>query len=109
MLDENNMYIIQIPANVKTRMEIINGVGIKEIIQTVIAGGIGLIIAYIIYLIKGVFLLSFGIFLGITIVTFLVTMKDKYNQSIAMWIGNMIKFYQKQRIFIFVLKEDDLN
>lgn len=109
MIDDNNMYVIQIPANVKTRMEIINGVGVKELIQTAIAGGIGIIIAYIVYLIKGVFLLSFGIVVGITILTFLITMKDKYNQSIAIWIGNMIKFFRSQRMYKFVLKEDDIT
>lgn len=109
MLDENNMYVIQIPANVKTRMEIINGVGIKELIQTTIAGVISIVIAYIVYLIKGIFLLSFGIVVGITILTFLITMKDKYNQSIAIWIGNMIKFFRSQRMFVYVLDEDDIN
>ena len=80
MLEENNIYTIQIPAPVKTRMEIINGVGIKEIIQTAIAGGIGLLIAYMVYLIKRIFILSFGIFAGILVFTFLITMKDNYNK-----------------------------
>ncbi len=108
MLDQNNMYVIQIPANVKTRLEIINGVGIKELIQTIVSGLVGLIVAYIVYLIKSVFVLSFGIFAGIIVLAFLITMKDKYNQSIAIWIGNMIKFYRSQRFYKFVLREDDL-
>lgn len=108
MLEQNNMYLIQIPANVKTRLEIINGVGIKELIQTIISGLVGLVIAYIVYLIKSVFILSFGIFAGITVLAFLITMKDKYNQSIAIWIGNMVKFYRSQRFYKFVLREDDL-
>lgn len=77
-------------------------------IQTAIAFGISLIIAYVVYLIKGSFMLSFGIVVGITVLVFLCNMKDKYNQSIAIWISNMIKFYRSQRFFKFVLKEKDL-
>lgn len=77
-------------------------------IQTSIAFGISLIIAYIVYLIKGAFLISFGIVVGITVISFLCNMKDKYNQSIAIWIHNMIKFYQAQRFYKFVLREEDL-
>ena len=46
-MDDFYDYSVPIPARVKTRMEIIDGVGIKEIIITFIAAAIAAIIAYI--------------------------------------------------------------
>ena len=39
---EEEQYQIQMPSDIKTRMELINGIGIKELITTGIAGGISL-------------------------------------------------------------------
>lgn len=80
---EEEFYLIQIPGNIKLRMEIINGVGIKELIQTGIAGIISAIIAIIIHGITNNYLLSIGIFLAVTAITFIAVMKDKNNSSIA--------------------------
>ena len=45
-------YQVQIPANVKVRTELINGIGIKELVITGIVGMICLIIDVPIYLIS---------------------------------------------------------
>ena len=80
---EDEFYLIQIPGNIKLRMEVINGVGIKELIQTGIAGIISAIMAVILYGIFNNYLLSIGTFLAVTAVTFVAVMKDKNNSSIA--------------------------
>ena len=80
---EEEFYLIQIPGNIKLRMEVINGVGIKELIQTGIAGIISAVIAVILYGVFNNYLLSIGIFLAVTAITFAVVMKDKNNSSIA--------------------------
>ena len=64
-------YQVQIPANVKVRTELINGIGIKELVITGIVGMICLIIDVPIYLISQnylVCLIFFGIITGFTFV-----------------------------------------
>jgi len=45
------------------------------------------------------YLIAVGIFGVITVLTFIAVMKDKHNTSIAMLIGNIIKFYNSQQYF----------
>lgn len=96
---ENENYQIQIPADVRTRMELINGIGIKELMNTGIAGIIGILLGYIYNLLFHNYLISIAIFGAITVFTFIAVMKDKHNTSIAMLIGNIIKFYNNQKYF----------
>lgn len=97
MYDEQ--YQIPIPADVRTRMELINGIGIKELIYTGIAGVIGILLGYIYNMIFHNYLIGVGIFGAITVLTFVFVMKDKHNTSIAMLIGNIINFYKNQQCF----------
>lgn len=97
MYDEQ--YQIPIPADVRTRMELINGIGIKELIHTGIAGVIGILLGYIFNLIFHNYLIAIGVFAVITVLTFISVMKDKHNTSIAMLIGNIINFYNNQKYF----------
>ena len=96
---EEEEYLIQMPGDVKTRMELMNGIGIKELITTGIAGGISIIIAYILFLITRNYIIAVGLFAVVTGGTFVLVMKDKHNTSIAMMIGNIIRFYSNQRFF----------
>lgn len=96
---EDEQYLIQMPSDVKTRMELINGIGIKELITTAIAGGISLVVAYISFLIFKNYLIAVGIFAIATGGTFICVMKDKNNSSIAMMIRNVIRFYSNQKFF----------
>lgn len=102
-------YQVQIPANVKVRTELINGIGIKELITTGIVGIICLAIDIPIYLISQNYLICL-IFLGIiTGFTFLAVMKDKNNGCIASLIANMYKYIKGQKFYEYVLREKKEN
>ena len=83
------------------------GIGLKELIQTIIAGIISAILGVIINSIFQNYLLAVGIFLGITSITFLLVMKDKNNSSVITIIGNIIKFYKNQKYYKYVIKEQE--
>lgn len=106
---EDEQYQVQMPSDVKTRMELINGIGIKELITTGIAGGISLLIAYLYFLIFGGYMVAVGIFAVGTGGTFVMVMKDKHNTSIAGMIMNVIHFYNKQKFYKYVVKEEQEN
>lgn len=101
---EEEQYQVQIPSNVKTRMELINGIGIKELITTGIVGGISLLIAYLYFVIFGGYMISVGIFAIGTGGTFVMVMKDKHNTSIAGMTRNVIKFYNRQKFYKYIVK-----
>ena len=68
---DDERYQVNIPANVKIRTELINGIGIKELITTAIAGGISIGIDLFLYLLtKNYFicLIVFGIVTGFTFI-----------------------------------------
>lgn len=106
---EDEKYQVQIPANVKVRTELINGIGIKELITTAIVGGISLLFCIPIYLFTQnylVCLITFGIITGFT---FLAVMKDKNNGCIAFLIRDMYKFLKGQKFYEYVVKEKEEN
>ncbi len=106
---EEEQYQVQMPSDVKTRMELINGIGIKELITTGIAGGISLLIAYLYFLIFGGYMIAVGIFAVGTGGTFIMVMKDRHNTSIAGMIMNVINFYNRQKFYKYVVKEEQIN
>lgn len=107
-MEDESRFQINMPANVKVRVEIINGIGIKEMITTTIVGVFSVFISLIYNLIFNNYLIALGIWILITGATFISVMKDKYNTCIAELVSNMIKFYQRQRIFNYVVKEEQL-
>lgn len=106
---EEEQYQVQMPSDVKTRMELVSGIGIKELITTGIAGGISLLVAYLYFLIFGGYMIAVGIFAVGTGGTFVMVMKDKHNTSIAGMIMNVINFYNRQKFYKYVVKEDQVN
>lgn len=106
---EEEKYQVQIPANVKIRTELINGIGIKELITTAIVGGITLIIDIPIYLITQNYLVCLIIFGIVTGFTFLAVMKDKNNGCIAALIVDMCKYFKGQKFYEYVIKEKETN
>ena len=105
-MEDEKRFQINMPANVKVRVEVISGIGIQEMIITAIAGVIAVFIALIYNAIFNNYLVAVGIWGFITGVTFLSIMKDKYNTCIAELVSNMIKFYQNQRIYEYVVREE---
>jgi len=105
-MEEENRFQINMPANVKTRVEVINGIGIQEMIITGIVSAVAIFIALIYNTIFNNTLVAVGIWGFFTVIAFISVMKDKYNTCIAELIGNIIKFYQSQRIFEYTIKEE---
>lgn len=98
-------YKLDFPANVKTRFELYNGIGIKEIIVTVVAGIVSVILAlFINSIINNTFICILMVFV-ITAGTLLGNMKDKGNQCIFGTIKNMFKFMKNQKYFKYQRKE----
>lgn len=102
---EEEKYQVNIPANVKVRTELINGIGIKELLTTAMAGGISLILDIPIYLITQNYLACLIIFGIITGFTFISVMKDKNNGSIAGMTLNIYKYLKEQKFYKYVTKE----
>lgn len=97
---------LEIPADVKTRFEFINGIGIKEGIITMIAFAISVVIGLIYKAIMGSFIGMIVIIFIITSGTFIMIMKDKNKQSVAEIIGNMIEFFKHQTFFEYKVNEN---
>jgi len=104
---EDEKYQINIPANVKVRTELINGVGIKELITTAIAGVISIFIDIPIYAISQNYLICLIVFAIITGFTFIAVMKDKNNSCIADLIMSIYQYIKGQKYYEYVTKEKD--
>lgn len=102
---DDERYQVSIPANVKIRTELINGIGIKELITTAIAGTISIFIDLFIYAITKNYLICIIIFGVITGFTFIAVMKDKNNSCIADMVKNMCQFFKGQKYFEFDIEE----
>lgn len=102
---DDERYQVNIPANVKIRTELINGIGIKELITTAIAGGISIGIDLFLYMITKNYLICLIVFGIITGFTFIAVMKDKNNSCIADMIKNMYQFFRGQKYFEFDVEE----
>ena len=102
---DDEKYQVNIPANVKIRTELINGIGVKELITTAIAGAISIFIDLIIYVITKNYLICLIVFGIITGFTFIAVMKDKNNSCIADMIINMYQYFRGQKYYEFEAKE----
>lgn len=102
---DDERYQVSIPANVKIRTELINGIGIKELITTAIAGTICVFIDLILYAITKNYLICIILFGVVTGFTFIAVMKDKNNSCIADMIKNMYQFFKGQKYFEFDIEE----
>lgn len=104
---DDERYQVNIPANVKIRTELINGIGIKELITTAIAGGISIGIDLFVYMITKSYIVCLIIFGIVTGFTFIAVMKDKNNSCIADMIKNMYQFFKGQKYFEFDVEEKE--
>ena len=106
---EDEKYQVQIPANVKIRTVLINGIGIKELITTATAGVMSIFVAIPIYLLTQNYLVCLILVGIITGFTFIAVMKDKNNSCIAKLIINIYKYFKGQKFYKYVTKENDIN
>lgn len=103
--DKEENYTLDFPPNVKTRFELYNGLGIREILITVVAGIIAFIISMLLKpIIKNTFICILIVFI-VSAGTLLGNMKDKGNQCIFGTIKNMFKFAKGQKYFKYKRKE----
>lgn len=104
---DDERYQVNIPANVKIRTELINGIGIKELITTAIAGGISIGIDLFLYLLTKNYFICLIVFGIVTGFTFIAVMKDKNNSCIADMIKNMYQFFKGQKYYEFDVEEKE--
>lgn len=104
---DDERYQVNIPANVKIRTELINGIGIKELITTAIAGGISIGIDLFLYLLTKNYFICLIVFGIVTGFTFIAVMKDKNNSCIADMIKNMYQFLKGQKYYEFDVEEKE--
>lgn len=94
---EDKNYKLYIPTNVKTRLEFFKGYGIKELIITVIVLVALLPISFIVYKIRGDYLLPVVIeFIGVAGTVIAVT-KDENNLCVISLIKFMSEFSKTQK------------
>lgn len=96
---EENDFKLYVPSNVKTRLEFFNGFGVSELITTVIVAGIFLPFSFILYKIRGVFLLPVILEFLAVAGTIMMTTKDANNLCVVTQIKFMINFSKIQKKF----------
>ena len=90
---------LYVPTNVKTRLEFFNGFGVSELITTITVAIVIFPISFIVYKLKGEFLIPIIIeFLAIA-GTVIMTSKDSNNLSVVTQIKYMIEFSKMQKKF----------
>ena len=99
MNSEENEFKLYVPTNVKTRLEFFNGFGVSELITTVIVAGIFLPFSFILYKIKGSFLLPIILEFLAVAGTIMMTTKDTNNLCVVTQIKFMINFSKIQKKF----------
>ena len=99
MNSEENEFKLYVPTNVKTRLEFFNGFGVSELITTVIVTGIFLPFSFILYKIKGSFLLPIILEFLAVAGTIMMTTKDANNLCVVTQIKFMINFNKIQKKF----------
>lgn len=94
---EDKDYKLYIPTNVKTRLEFFKGYGIKELIITVIVLVALLPVSFIVYKIRGDYLLPVVIeFIGVA-GTVIAVAKDDNNLCLVSLIKFMLQFSKTQK------------
>ena len=97
MNNQETDFKLYVPTNVKTRLEFFNGFGISELITTAIVTILFLPISFILYKIRGSFLIPIIIeFLAIA-GTIMMTTKDSNNLCVVTQIKFMLNFSKIQK------------
>lgn len=96
---ESEGIMLYIPSGVKTRNEIFDGFGKRELLQSIVGSLFGGITAVVIWLVSHniaftVVAVLTGIFGSVMMCT-----RDQYNQSVVDQIGNMVRFAREQQIY----------
>lgn len=88
---------LEVPTNVRTRIEFFSGYGLNELKSTSIALLIAIPIGILVnVLFKNLFVSILAIFIIIS-ATVIFTIKDNHNQSVSKMIMHLIKFLKEQK------------
>jgi len=103
-LTNTNLYI---PANIKTRVEIVPGFGWKEFGITLATGAIALGIAILLHILTARESIMQGIFIvtTATFAAFVVTRKDDFNRSVMDSVRILIQFSSEQQKFKYIYRD----
>lgn len=99
MNSKENDFKLYVPTNVKTRLEFFNGFGVSELIATVIVAGICLPFSFIIYKIKGSYIVPVILEFLAVAATIMMTTKDANNLCVVTQIKFMLDFSKIQKKF----------
>ena len=99
MNSEESDFKLYVPTNVKTRLEFFNGFGVSELITTFIVAGICLPFNFVLYKIRGAFLLPVILEFLAVAGTIIMTTKDSNNLCVVTQIKFMINFSKIQKKF----------
>jgi len=103
---EEQRETLYIPTNIKTRQEFFSGYGFMELMKTLVATAISLIIGLMIYA-KNQDISAVVLIVIISIAATVVCVsKDRNNQSMVDYVSNMMKFSREQKIYPYIRKED---
>lgn len=90
---------LEVPTNVKTRIEFFSGYGLRELKSTSIALLIAIPIGILINIVfRNLFISILAIFMIVS-ATVIFSIKDNHNQSVSIMIMHLIKFLKEQKIY----------
>ena len=88
---------INIPAQIRLKTEFFDGYGVEELVKTIMVLVVAVIIAYIIYLITNVLLISTFFVIGCVVMAVVFFTKNRNNFSMADSIKNLVKYELMQK------------
>ncbi|MDR2899665.1 MAG: hypothetical protein LBU94_05070 [Clostridiales bacterium] len=95
MKDERHR--LYVPANIKTRFELVDGFGFEELFKTGIVTALSILVALLVYTITGDNYKAVFIVLITAAVMFTLVRKNESNQSILDILGLIIRFQRIQQ------------
>lgn len=89
--------MLNIPSQIRLKVELFDGYGVEELIKTLIVLGVSSIIAYIIYLCTRIVLMSTMLVIGSVVIAVVFLTKNRNNFSMADNMMNIIKYELMQK------------
>lgn len=92
---------VYVPVNIRKRKEYVDGIGKLEVTYAAVAGGIGLVLGIIIYMIVHQFLVIIFTPIVIAVLTLASVRKNNMNQSFIDQILYYIEFTKSQKRYYY--------
>lgn len=98
---KNNDYRYMIPVNVKTRFELIPGLGIPELIRVGIVGGVSILFYFLLGLFPLPQIMKVLICIVPPIFTGMLYIKNDLNECFIQNLKNMMNFNKSQKRYLY--------